>query len=247
MVTFHSLSDLLPGLVTRLSELKSLGGVARRNSQVEPQLVTDQSGASRSVSPVWAVRERMLWEVWKRVSGVESWYLSAKIGEGRVRWVWRVQVSLLESLSASAGMGMGMGGWVSADSGMVMVMTGWRDVGWLKETVYLAFAESGSGWCRDGKENMVGAVVVSYYRIQVITNERVCYLHIFSSSPTAARRPPIFNSSYSVAFSAVKIPTSTRPLPPPPPTGRFRTSSVHPPSGGVDQYPDSVNDRVEAW
>lgn len=60
-------------------------GVASSRRRVEPQRGATQSGASRSVSPDMLRRERRLWEFRKRGSVVESWYLSAKMVEGRVR------------------------------------------------------------------------------------------------------------------------------------------------------------------
>lgn len=74
-----------------------------------------QLGASRSVSPVreW-MRRRFL--VARRV-GRESWYLSGKRGEGRVRWVWRAQ--------------WGWGG--AKGEGKLRRRVGCSPVGWRKE------------------------------------------------------------------------------------------------------------------
>ena len=53
------------------------------SSMLEPHCLTVQSGASRSVSPVRLWTERRLLE--ERRTGSDSWYLSAKREEGRVR------------------------------------------------------------------------------------------------------------------------------------------------------------------
>lgn len=60
-------------------------GVASSRRRVEPHFRTTQSGASRSVSPAMERRATRLWERRKRGSVVESWYLSAKRVDGRVR------------------------------------------------------------------------------------------------------------------------------------------------------------------
>ena len=51
-------------------------------------------------------------------------------------------------------------------------MVGWRPVGWVKETVYVA-SLLGRGWWREGKENSVGSVrrpvIVSINTITIAT------------------------------------------------------------------------------
>lgn len=62
-----------------------VGVVGNSKSQFDPHESTDQSGASRSVSPATERRASRLCEERKRGSDVRSWYLSAKIGDGSVR------------------------------------------------------------------------------------------------------------------------------------------------------------------
>ena len=58
---------------------------------------------------------------------MESWYLSPKMDDGRVRYVCSAQV-------ASAG----AGGSFSADGERESVIVGWRPFGWEKEAKYVA-------------------------------------------------------------------------------------------------------------
>lgn len=119
-------------------------GVASSSNQFDPQRSMPQSGASRSVSPKTARRAARLCDLRKSGSVVESWYLSPKIDDGRVRYVCSAQV-------ASAG----AEGAFSADGERERVIVGWRPLGWGKEVKYVA--SSGRAWCRDGKENIVGS------------------------------------------------------------------------------------------
>lgn len=99
-------------------------GVASSRSQVEPQWLTTQSGASRSVSPARAWRAARLWDSRKRGSVVLSWYWSPNTVDGRVRYVWSPQVASL-----------GAGGRLSDEPGMVIDISGCRPVGGVNETV----------------------------------------------------------------------------------------------------------------
>jgi len=74
--------------------------------------------------------------------GSKSWYLSAKICFGRVRWACREQ----ERSS--------IGGVASL---MLSCSVGWRPVGSLKDEVKVCEV----GWCREGKEKSVGDGLVS--------------------------------------------------------------------------------------
>lgn len=87
-------------------------GGASSISRAEPHFLTTQSGASRSVSPLIERSPRRFMEARKR--GEESWYLSGKSEEGRIRYVWRAQV--------------GTGGRIDVE-GKVRRRVGWRPVG----------------------------------------------------------------------------------------------------------------------
>lgn len=102
----------------------SSSGVASSRSQVEPQRLTTQSGASRSISPDRARRATRLWDSRKRLSVVPSWYWSPKMVEGSVRYVWSAQVASL-----------GAGGRFRDDRDMEMDIVGCRPVGGANETV----------------------------------------------------------------------------------------------------------------
>ena len=66
-------------------------------------------------------------------SVVDNWYLSAKIPDGRVRYVWREQV-----VSGREGGGL------SVLRGIDMVIVGCRPVGGAKETAYVLGIKSSS-------------------------------------------------------------------------------------------------------
>lgn len=85
-VIFHS------SFVRGYSDATSSEGVASSRSRLDPHCCVIQSGASRSVSPWMLCREIRLWDWRKRGSWVESWYLSANIVDGRVRYVCKEQV-----------------------------------------------------------------------------------------------------------------------------------------------------------
>lgn len=84
-------------------------------SRAEPHFLTTQLGASRSVSPLMERRPRRFMEA--RSKGKESWYLSGKSEDGRIRYVWRAQV--------------GSGGRIAIE-GKVRRRVGWRPVGNVK-------------------------------------------------------------------------------------------------------------------
>lgn len=78
----------------------------------------------------------------ERNMGEESWYLSGKSEEGRIRYVWRAQV--------------GKGARMDVE-GKVRRRVGWRPVGSEKAVKYDVPESCGEGWCREGKENRVGS------------------------------------------------------------------------------------------
>lgn len=74
-------------------------GGASSSSRVEPQRDIAYSGASRSTGVVmWRIVDRFL-DAMNR--GSESWYLSAKMTRGRVRWACREHVCSTEGGLAS--------------------------------------------------------------------------------------------------------------------------------------------------
>lgn len=115
-------------------------GGASSISMADPHFFTTQSGASRSVSPLIARSPRRFKEARKR--GEESWYLSGKIEEGRIRYVCRAQV--------------GSGGDMDVE-GKVRRRVGWRPVGSGKAVRYVVPESWGELWCREGKEKRVGS------------------------------------------------------------------------------------------
>lgn len=115
-------------------------GGASSISRAEPHFLTTQLGASRSVSPLMARSPRRFMKARKR--GEESWYLSGKSEDGRIRYVWRAQV--------------GSGGRMDVE-GNVRRRVGWRPVGSMNAVRYVVPESCGERWCREGKEKRVGS------------------------------------------------------------------------------------------
>lgn len=114
-------------------------GGASSISRAEPHFLTTQLGASRSVSPLMARSPRRFMKARKR--GEESWYLSGKSEDGRIRYVWRAQVV--------------SGGRMDVE-GNVRRRVGWRPVGSMNAVRYVVPESCGERWCREGKEKRVG-------------------------------------------------------------------------------------------
>lgn len=157
--------------------------------------------------------------------GEESWYLSGKSEEGRIRYVWRAQV--------------GKGARMDVE-GKVRRRVGWRPDGSEKAVRYDVPESCGEGWCREGKENRVGSghdVSKSERKDSTKKGEVDCLLGL-ALSPIVVRKPPNENSSASEAFSLARTPISILPESP----GLLNFAVHVPGDGGSCRNVDKTSD-----